>query len=62
MKGWPSPFLLATLAIAEKSDRELLVHAWPAITEFKVVEHEAKDHPEKLSVPYPWEGSPPLRP
>ena len=47
------------LAIAEKSDRELLVPCVACYHRFKSVEQEAKDHPEKLSVPY--HGKVPLR-
>jgi len=47
------------LAIAEKSERELLVPCVACYHRFKVVEKEVKDHPGKLSVPY--HGKVPLR-
>ena len=37
------------LSIAEKSDRELLVPCVACYNRFKVVEKEARDHPEKLT-------------
>src|SRR4030042_5137914 len=40
------------LAIAQKSDRELLVPCVACYNRFKVTEQEAKDHPERLSFSY----------
>jgi len=40
------------LAIAERSDRELLVPCVACYHRFKVVEKEAKDHPQNLTIPY----------
>jgi heterodisulfide reductase subunit B len=40
------------LAIAERSDRELLVPCVACYSRFKVVEKEARNHPETLTIPY----------
>jgi heterodisulfide reductase subunit B len=40
------------LAIAEKYDRDLLVPCVACYNRFKVVEKEAKDHPQNLTHPY----------
>jgi heterodisulfide reductase subunit B len=40
------------LAIAEKCDRDLLVPCVACYNRFKVVEKEAKDHPQNLTLPY----------
>ena len=47
------------LAIAEKSNRELLVPCVACYNRFKVAEKEVKDHPEKPDIPY--RGTVPIR-
>jgi heterodisulfide reductase subunit B len=47
------------LAIAERSDRELLVPCVACYHRFKVVEKEVKDHPQNLTIPY--RGNVPIR-
>ncbi len=49
------------LAIAEKSDRELLVPCVACYNRFKVAEKEVKDHPESLPATYACKGSVSLR-
>jgi heterodisulfide reductase subunit B len=47
------------LAIAAGSDRELLVPCVACYHRFKVVEREAKEHPQNLTIPY--RGNVPIR-
>lgn len=47
------------LAIAEKSDRELLVPCVACYSRFKWAEKESKEHPEKIHFPY--RGNVPIR-
>jgi heterodisulfide reductase subunit B len=47
------------LAIAERSNRELLVPCVACYHRFKVVEKEARDHPQNLALPY--QGNVPIR-
>jgi len=47
------------LAIAEKSDRELLVPCVACYSRFKTVENELKEHSKKLRFPY--HGNVPIR-
>ena len=60
-EGLALALAVRNLAIAERSDRELLVPCVACYNRFKVAEKEVKNHPDSLPISYAYRGNVPIR-